>query len=76
MYEIWIIAFSGTSSVYFPLKSVMVPIEVPFMRTLAPMIGSPFLSITVPVIPFLLCWGDESLFTSFLIRKMFFPSIL
>ena len=41
----------------------MVPIEVPFMRTLAPMIGSPFLSITVPVIPFLLCWGDESLFS-------------
>ena len=57
MYEIWIIAFSGTSSVYFPLKSVMVPIEVPFMRTLAPMIGSPFLSITVPVIPFFTLLG-------------------
>ena len=48
-------AFGGTSKVYFPLISVTVPIEVPFMITFAPMTGSPLLSVTVPVMV-RLCW--------------------
>ena len=48
-------AFGGTSKVYFPLTSVTVPIEVPFMITFAPMTGSPLLSVTVPVMV-RLCW--------------------
>ena len=43
-------AFGGTSKVYFPLISVTVPIEVPFMITFAPMTGSPLLSVTVPLL--------------------------
>ena len=54
MYEIWRTAPWGTSNVYWPLKSVTVPLVVPFTTTLAPMIGSPLLSVTVPVI-FLVC---------------------
>ena len=49
------ILFSFTSNANFPSMSVIVPLVVPFSTTFAPIIGSPFLSITVPVICLELC---------------------
>ena len=45
-------ALPGASNEKLPSMSVMVPLVVPFTTTLAPMIGSPFLSITLPVMRF------------------------
>ena len=76
-------AFGGTSKVYFPLISVTVPIEVPFMITFAPMTGSPLLADRrcpalivlfqqedVPVVEFV---GDISIFESFFKIGYHFP---
>ena len=38
-----------TATEYFPSKSVIVPLDVPFTITLAPITGSPSESVTTPV---------------------------
>ena len=52
MYETSIIELSDTFNVKFPSKSVIVPLVVPFSMMVAPITGSPFASITFPVIFF------------------------
>ena len=42
----------GTSMLYFPFSSVTAPVEVPSIRTPAPITGSPEASTTVPEITF------------------------
>src|SRR3712207_44713 len=44
-----ILAFRATLSVKLPFMSVITPFVVPFSSTLAPMMPSPFTSVTVPV---------------------------
>lgn len=39
-----------------PSKSVMVPLVVPFTITLAPIIGSPVVSLTIPLTT--ICWAN------------------
>ena len=43
-----IVAPSSTFKVYFPSKSVAVPMPVPGTETVTPGMGSPFASTTVP----------------------------
>ena len=45
-----VVAVSGTSSVYFPSISVIVPVVVPLTLIETPGIASPFSVVTVPVI--------------------------
>ena len=55
-YEITSVAFLGTLKVNLPSTSVMVPIVAfPFTMMLAPMMGSPSPSNTVPATCILLC---------------------
>lgn len=42
--------FPGTDTLYLPSMSVMVPVPVPFTITVTPIIGSPLVSFTTPVI--------------------------
>ena len=50
-YDAIIIEFSGTfGNVKFPSISEIVPISLFFTRMLAPIIGSPFLSLIFPLI--------------------------
>ena len=46
----------GSDNMIAPSKSVMVPEVVPFARIVAPIIGSPFESATVPEMVF--CWAN------------------
>ena len=41
---------NDTFILYFPSISVIVPLVVPFSTIFAPIIGSPFMSVTIPVI--------------------------
>ena len=47
--------FPGTDTLYLPSMSVMVPVPVPFTITVTPIIGSPLVSFTTPVI--CSCWS-------------------
>jgi len=49
MYETTSLPFAGAFTVKLPSTSVIVPVDVPFTKILAPIIGSPFSSVTVPI---------------------------
>ena len=53
-YENSSVAFSVTVRVKPPLRSVVIPFAVPVSKTVAPMIGWPFVSITLPEISIVL----------------------
>ena len=54
------VALSGTSKLNFPSISEIVPFVVPLWMTLAPGTGSPFPSVTTPVIFLLFCWATST----------------
>ena len=65
--EILSVALAGKLIVKFPSMSVIVPLVVfPFSNTVAPIIGSPAVLVTLPVI-FLVCW--TVVVTSFLLVR-------
>ena len=69
------VALSGTSRLYLPFISVIVPMVVPLTDTLHPTMASPEYSFTRPVILFLCCTG-LSASACFFVRMMCFPSIV
>ncbi len=69
------VALSGTSRLYLPFISVIVPIVVPLTDTLHPTITSPEYSLTCPVTLLLFCTGFCTS-ACFFVRMMCFPSIV
>ena len=58
-----------------PSMSVIVPLVVPFAETLTPASGSPFSSVTIPVIRTVRCWMTGMDSELFFIRTILFPRI-
>jgi len=53
------VALAETFSEKFPYKSVIIPFVVPFSNTLAPIIGSPLVSVTFPLTSFVCARRDK-----------------
>ena len=75
MYVIRRIALAGALIIKRPSISVIVPIDCPFIVTLAPMIGSPAISFIDPVTLLSSACFSEAFSFALFISMIFLPSI-